>query len=73
MKLASIIAILLIIFGLFGLVSGHISFTTKEEVAHIGPIVATEDKTHVISVPQVAGLVAVVGGIILLVATSRRT
>ncbi len=72
MKLASIVAILLIAFGLFGLVSGYIDFTTKKEIAHIGPIEATEQKHHVITIPQVAGVLALIGGIAILVVGSRR-
>ena len=67
----SIVAILLIVLGLFGLVGGHIGFTTKKEVAHIGPIEATENERHVVWIPQVAGALALIGGVALLAVGSK--
>lgn len=61
------IGIVLIVLGIIGIVWGGITYTTREKVLDIGPIEATREKTHNFPVPPVAGAVALVGGIVLLV------
>jgi hypothetical protein len=58
--------IVLIVLGLIGLAWGSFSYTTREKVVDIGPIHATRDQTHNVSVPPIAGAVALIGGIVLL-------
>ena len=62
------LGIILIALGLFALAWGGFAYTTRETVVDIGPIHATRDKTHNVSLPPIAGAVAVIGGIALLVA-----
>ena len=64
------LGIALIAFGLFALAWGGFTYTTTEKVVDIGPIHATRDKTHNVPVTPIAGAVALIGGIALLV-TSR--
>lgn len=59
--------VILIALGLVGLIWGGVNYTTKETVVDIGPIQATRDKNHRVPLPPVAGAVAVVGGVLLLV------
>lgn len=66
------LGIVLIVLGLFGLVWGGISYTTRETVVDIGPIHATRDKTHNIPLPPIAGAVALIGGVVLLAAGSKQ-
>ncbi|MGD1097836.1 MAG: DUF3185 domain-containing protein [Bryobacteraceae bacterium] len=61
----------LIALGLFGLAWGGFTYTTREKVVDIGPIHATREKTHNIPLPPVAGAVALIGGIVLLVAGKK--
>jgi hypothetical protein len=61
-------AIILIALGLFGLAWGGFTYTTREKVVDIGPIHATRDKTHNVPLPPIAGAVALIGGILILVA-----
>ena len=61
------IGIILVVLGLFGLVWGGFTYTTQEKVVDIGPIHATREKTHTVPLPPIAGAVALVGGIVLLV------
>jgi hypothetical protein len=71
MKPATIIGILLIVVGVVGFALGGFSFTQKEKVLDVGPIEATaEDKESVPIPPILAGL-ALVGGIVLVVAGAR--
>lgn len=66
------IGVVLIVLGLVGLAWGGMSFTTKEKVVDLGPIEATRDKTHSLPIPPIAGAVALVGGIALLVAGPKQ-
>ena len=66
------LGIILIVLGLFGLVWGGITYTTRETVVDIGPIHATRDKTHSIPLPPIAGAVALIGGVVLLAAGSKQ-
>ena len=62
------LGIILVVVGLIGLAWGGFSFTTREKVADIGPIHASRDKTHSVPLPPIAGALALVGGVALLVA-----
>lgn len=65
------LGIVLIVLGLFGLAWGGFTYTTREKVVDIGPIHATRDETHNVPFPPVAGAVALIGGIVLLVARKK--
>jgi uncharacterized membrane protein HdeD (DUF308 family) len=73
MKLFAIAGIALIVLGLAALVYGGITYTSRETVIDIGPIQATADREKTLPLPPVAGAVAVIGGIALLVAANRKT
>ena len=62
------LGMILIALGLFGLAWGGFTYTTRETVVDIGPIHATRDKTHSVPLPPIAGAVALIGGIALLLA-----
>jgi hypothetical protein len=61
------IGAILLVLGLIGLAWGGFTYTTREKVVDIGPIHATREQTHSLPVPPVAGALALVGGIALLV------
>jgi hypothetical protein len=65
------LGIILIALGLFGLAWGGFTYTTREKVVDIGPIHATRDKTHDVMPPPIAGVAALVGGVILLAAARK--
>ena len=66
-----ILGFILIALGLFGLAWGGFTYTTREKVVDIGPIHATRDETHHIPLPPIVGAVALVGGVVLLLAGKR--
>jgi hypothetical protein len=66
-----IFGMILIAVGLFGLVWGGFTYTTREKVIDLGPIHATRDETHTVPLTPLAGGLAVVGGIVLLVAGKK--
>ena len=67
-----IVGIVLIAIGLIALAYGGISYTQREKVLDIGPLEATTETRKTIPLPPVLGAVAVAGGIVLLIAGSRR-
>ena len=66
------LGIILIVLGLFGLAWGGFTYTTTEKLVDIGPIHATREKTHAVPLPPIAGAVALIGGVLLLVAGGKR-
>ena len=72
MRLGTLVGIVLIILGVVGLAAGGFSFTRKEKVIDLGPIQATADKKESVAIPPVVGTIALVAGVALVVATSRR-
>ena len=66
--MVKILGVILIVVALAGLVWGGIAYTTQEKVVDIGPIHASHEKTHSVPIRPIAGAVAFVGGIALLVA-----
>ncbi len=67
-----IIGMILIGLGLIGLVWGGFTYTTREKVIDIGPIQATRDQTHTVPLPPIAGALALIGGIALLVVSTKK-
>jgi hypothetical protein len=67
-----IVGILLIVLGVIALAYGGISYTKREKVLDIGPLEATTETKETIPLPPVLGGLALVGGIALLIAGSRK-
>jgi hypothetical protein len=67
-----IMGLLLIVIGVVALAVGGISYTKKEKVVDIGPIEATAETRETIPLPPLLGGLALVGGVALLIAGSRR-
>jgi TRAP-type C4-dicarboxylate transport system permease small subunit len=61
------VGVILIVLGLLGLAWGGFNYTTREKVVDIGPIHATREETHNVPIPPIAGALALIGGIVLLV------
>jgi hypothetical protein len=66
MKTNSILGIVLIVLGLAALAYQGITYTSRETVIDIGPIEATAEREKTIPLPPVLGIVAVAGGVALL-------
>jgi hypothetical protein len=67
-----VIGIALLVLGILALAYQGITYTKTEKVLEVGPITATKETKKTIPLPPVLGGVAVVGGIVLLVAGARR-
>ena len=71
MKPMSLAGVCLIVLGLVTLAYQSISYTSRETVLDIGPLHATADRNHTMPLPPVLGIVAVVGGIALVIRGKR--
>jgi uncharacterized membrane protein YidH (DUF202 family) len=67
-----IIGVILIVVGVIALAYGGISYTREEQILDVGPIEATAERSETIPLPPLLGGLCLVGGIVLLVAGSRR-
>jgi uncharacterized membrane protein YidH (DUF202 family) len=65
------LGLILIVLGLLSLAWGSFTYTTREKVVDVGPIHATRDKRHHVTMLPIIGTVAVIGGIVLLVARKK--
>jgi hypothetical protein len=67
-----IVGIALIVLGVISLAIGGISYTKREKVLDIGPIQATAERQKTIPLPPLLGGLALAGGIVLLIAGSKK-
>jgi hypothetical protein len=68
----SVVGVLLIVLGVAALAYQGITYTSRETVLDIGPLHATADREKTVPLPPVLGIVAVAGGVALLIAGVRR-
>jgi hypothetical protein len=73
MKPLSVIGIVLVVLGVLALVYQGFTYTTKETVIDLGPIHATADRQKTVPLPPVLGILAIAGGVALLVVGSRKS
>jgi uncharacterized membrane protein len=66
------VGIILIVLGIVALIFQGITYTKREKVIDVGPIHATADEKKTIPLPPVLGGIALVGGIVLLVAAGKK-
>jgi hypothetical protein len=71
MKATLIIGVALIVMGAALLGYDHYSYTTTEQVLKIGPITATAEKTHTVSLPPILGWLLIGGGACALIFGAR--
>jgi uncharacterized membrane protein len=72
MKPAMMLGILLIVLGGLALAYQGFNYTKQEKVLDIGPIHATAEEQKHVSIPPILGGLALVGGIVLVIAGSRK-
>ncbi len=68
-----ILGVILIVLGILSFVYQGITFTKKEKIIDIGPLEATKEEKKTIPLPPVLGGLLLVGGIVVLVAGSRKS
>ncbi len=67
------IGILLIVLGGLALAYQGFNYTHREKVLDVGPIHATEEKHEHVSIPPILGGLALLGGIVIVLAGSRKS
>lgn len=72
MKPATVIGIILIVIGIVALVYQGITYTTREKVVDLGPLKVEAKREKTIPLPPVVGVVALVGGIVLVAVSGRK-
>jgi UDP-N-acetylmuramyl pentapeptide phosphotransferase/UDP-N-acetylglucosamine-1-phosphate transferase len=73
MKSYTIIGIILIVVAVAAFAYQGISVTTREKVVDVGPLQMTAEKTRTLPLTPVAGGIALVGGIALLVVGLKKS
>lgn len=71
MRPLAIVGIILIVLGVVALAYQGITYTTKEKVVDLGPLKVEATREKTIPLPPILGGVALVGGIVLLIVSSR--
>ena len=71
MRSATLIGLALVVLGIVALVYQGFTYTTHKRVLDVGPIQATKEGHKTIPLPPVLGVIALVGGIVL-IARDRR-
>jgi len=67
----TIIGIALIVVGALALAYHGFSYTTREKAVEIGSLQVTKEEHHLVPVPPVLGVIALVGGVAMLVVGRR--
>jgi uncharacterized membrane protein len=70
-KTLTIVGIILIVLGIISLAYQGITYTKREKILDVGPIHATAEKEKTIPLPPILGGILIVGGIVLLISSSR--
>jgi hypothetical protein len=66
------IALVLMAIGIVALVWGGVFWTDRDTVIDAGPLQVTAEEREGIQLPPVLGVIALIGGIVLLVVPERR-
>ena len=72
MKPIAIVGVLLIIGGIAALVLGEVSFTKRETVLQVGDAQINAETKDTYPIPAIAGIAAVVAGVVLVVVGYRK-
>jgi drug/metabolite transporter (DMT)-like permease len=67
----TILGIALIVIGVVALAYQGLTYTTQKKVIDLGPIQATKEEHHTIPLPPILGVLALVGGVVV-IASDRR-
>ena len=71
MKAATLVGILLIVLGIAGFAMGGISFTHEKKDVDLGPLQVSHQQKDTMPISPILSTLALVGGIVLVVAGSR--
>jgi uncharacterized membrane protein HdeD (DUF308 family) len=72
MKTNTLLGIILIVLGIMAFAYQGIDFTTREKIVDLGPVHMSADRTRTLPLPPIVGAIAIIGGIVLLAAGSKK-
>jgi hypothetical protein len=72
-KPVTLVGIALIILGVLALAYQGITYTTREKVIDLGPLKASVDKEKNIPLPPIVGVLALGGGVVLVIVGTRKS
>jgi uncharacterized membrane protein HdeD (DUF308 family) len=73
MKLVPLVGVALIVLGVLALAYQGITYTAHEKIIDLGPLKASVDKEKSIPLPPIVGVVALAGGVVLVIAGVRKS
>ena len=73
MKPVTLVGVALIILGVLALAYQGITYTTREKVIDLGPLKASVDKEKNIPLPPIVGVLALAGGVALVIVGARKS
>jgi hypothetical protein len=65
------VGVLLIALGVIGLVVQNISYTETETVLDVGPLELEAEQQRNVPIPTIGGIIAVIAGVVLVIASRR--
>ena len=71
MKAATVIGIVLILVGIVGFAMGGFSFHHEKKDVDLGPLQVSHEKKETVPIPPILSGIALVGGIVLVVAGAK--
>jgi uncharacterized membrane protein HdeD (DUF308 family) len=71
-KPLAIVGVVLIVLGIVAIVYQGINYTSRETVVDIGPLHATADRHKTLPLSPIVGIIAIAGGVALVVADMRK-
>jgi hypothetical protein len=72
-KPLTVVGIVLIALGVVALVYQGFTYTTKEKVLELGPLKAEVEREKTVPVPPILGILAIAGGVVLVILGARRS
>ncbi|HEV8616879.1 MAG TPA: DUF3185 domain-containing protein [Methylomirabilota bacterium] len=73
MRPVALIGVILIVIGVIALAYQGITYTTKEKVVDLGPLKVETKREKTIPLPPILGGAALLSGVVLLIASSRKS
>jgi uncharacterized membrane protein YidH (DUF202 family) len=73
MRPVAIIGVILIVIGVIALAYQGITYTKTERVVDLGPLKVDAKRDKTIPLPPIVGGAALLGGVVLLIASSRKS
>lgn len=72
MRNMMLLGAVLVVLGIAGLIVQNVNFTETKKVVDLGPIQVTSQEKHNVPIPTIAGIVAVIAGLGLVIASRRQ-